>query len=153
MLTVHNVLKSLPWIWVGGLHLLYTSSDFIDLCHSPLSYLLSSLRHLVWLLPCLTAIFITVANDATILCISTSFWCLSHFSPNYWSFFPIFVFYYCEALSWHFCRSIYCNLEILFLSSISQLGASHSLYKVRIVIIFFIILLHICLYWISFGIL
>lgn len=42
---------------VGCLHLLYTSYNFIEPCHSPLSYLLSSFRNPGWLnCPCLTVI-------------------------------------------------------------------------------------------------
>lgn len=89
MLTVHDVQKSLPWIWVGGLHLLYTSRDFIDLCHSPLSYLLSSLRHLVWLNS-------SLADSHLYHCCQwyhhTMHQYISYFSPNYWSHLLIFVF-------------------------------------------------------------
>lgn len=129
------------------------SSDFIDLCHSPLSYLLSSLRHLVWLNSSLPVSHLYHCCQ----------WC--HCIMHHYIFLISFLFltkllvifadlcfYYCEALSWHFYRTFYYNLEILFLSGISQLGASHSLYKVRIVF-FFLTLLHICLYWISFSIL
>lgn len=153
MLNVHTVLKSLPWVWVGILHLLYTSSDFTHLCQSPLSYHLSSLRHLVWLNS-------SLPDSHLYHCCQ---WC--HHIMHHYTFlvsylfitkllliFAYLCFYYCEVLNWNFYRAIYYNLEILFQSGISQLRASHSLYKFRIVI-FFMTFLHICLYWISFGIL
>lgn len=43
---LHVTSKSLfPGVGLGCLNLLYTSNDFIEPCHSPLSYLLSSLRN------------------------------------------------------------------------------------------------------------
>lgn len=124
MLTVHNILKSLPWVWIGGLHLLYISCDFIDLCHSPLSYLLSSWRHLVWInssLPdshCLI-FFITIANDATSIMHHYIFLVSFLFLPELLVIFACLCFCRSEALSWHCYRTIHYNLEILFLSSIS----------------------------------
>lgn len=126
-----------PGVRVGGLHLLYTSYDFLDPCRSPLGYLLSSLRNPGWLncsLPdshCLIFI-ITVGNDATFpvpLILSLGLGLLPTILAHHYIFlfsflllskvlviFACFCFYHCEAVRWCFYRTIYYNSEIPLLS-------------------------------------
>lgn len=73
---LHVTSKSLfPGVGLGCLNLLYTSNDFIEPCHSPLSYLLSSLRNPGWL---------------NCLCLTV----IAYFSSSLLPMMPLFQFHY-----------------------------------------------------------
>lgn len=161
---------------VRGFHLFFISYNFVDLFQMLLSFVLfpvwgiqvdcsihdshclflSLLFQMMSLFQVCFAILwtgITTYHINVLIHLFVFFLLLSKQLVN----FACFSFYHCEALSWHFYRTIYFNSEVPCLNGDSYLRASPLLYIVRTVplslsfFFFPLALLLICLCWISFG--